>query len=138
MAFELVIHGGGKMGEALLGGLLRAGWAQAERLAVVEPVEARAEELVARYPGVTVAADQPGAARGVVIAVKPGDVDAACRAAGSAGCDRLLSIAAGVPTASLEAAVGGVGAKVAVVRAMPNTPALIGAGAAAIAPGAAA
>ncbi len=138
MAFELVIHGGGKMGEALLGGLLRAGWAQPEALAVVEPVEARAEELAARYPGVTVADGQPGAAHGVVIAVKPGDVDAACRAAGDAGCDRLLSIAAGVPTASLEAAVGGVGAKVAVVRAMPNTPALIGAGAAAIAPGAAA
>src|SRR5262249_11589490 len=62
---------------------------------------------------------------------KPGDVDAACSAVVAAGCGRVLSIAAGVPLARLEAAVG----DVPVVRAMPNTPALVGAGAAAIAGG---
>jgi pyrroline-5-carboxylate reductase len=52
----------------------------------------------------------------------------------AAGCDRLLSIAAGVTIATLEDALGGP-ESVRVVRAMPNTAALVGAGAAAIAPG---
>jgi pyrroline-5-carboxylate reductase len=67
-----------------------------------------------------------------VIAVKPGDVPDACRAVAAAGTKRVLSIAAGVTLATLEAAVG---PGVPVVRAMPNTPALVGAGAAAIAAG---
>jgi pyrroline-5-carboxylate reductase len=64
--------------------------------------------------------------------VKPGDVEVACRALAGAGVTRVLSIAAGVSLARLEEWLG---AGVAVVRAMPNTAALIGAGAAAIAPG---
>jgi len=64
--------------------------------------------------------------------VKPDDVESACAAMAAAGCDRVLSIAAGVTLARLEKALGG---DVPVVRAMPNTPALVGAGAAAIAPG---
>ena len=75
------------------------------------------------------------AADGAVIAVKPGDVPAACAALAEAGVERVLSIAAGVPTARLEA---GLAPGAAVVRAMPNTPALVGAGAAAIAGGSAA
>jgi pyrroline-5-carboxylate reductase len=98
---------------------------------VAEKVAARREELAGRYPGLVVSADVVGA-EGAVIAVKPGDVADACRAVGAAGVERVLSIAAGVTLASLEAAVGG---GVPVVRAMPNTPALVGAGAAAIAPG---
>src|SRR5207248_130536 len=62
----------------------------------------------------------------------PGDVEAACRAAAVAGVKRALSIAAGVPLAKLE---DWLGAGVPVVRAMPNTPALVGAGAAAVAAG---
>jgi pyrroline-5-carboxylate reductase len=64
--------------------------------------------------------------------VKPGDVPAACRAVAEAGTDRVLSIAAGVTVATLE---GALAPGTAVVRAMPNTPALVGVGAAAIAPG---
>src|SRR5213079_1370033 len=71
-------------------------------------------------------------AAGALIAVKPGDVEAACHAAAAAGVARVLSIAAGVRLAQLESHVG---AGIPVVRAMPNTPALVGAGAAAIAPG---
>ena len=70
-----------------------------------------------------------------MVAVKPGDVEAACRAIGSSGAVRVLSIAAGVPLARLE---GWLPEATPVVRAMPNTPALVGAGAAAIAPGRAA
>jgi pyrroline-5-carboxylate reductase len=124
---ELVIVGGGKMGEALLGGLLAAG-RDAASLAVVEPIGARRAELAEAFPGVAVSAEPVGA-DGAVIAVKPADVPAAI---GATKARRVLSIAAGVTIATLEAAAG---AGVPVVRAMPNTPALVGAGAAAIAGG---
>src|SRR5688572_1950460 len=122
------------MGEALLAGLIRADWAPVEELAVAEKVAARRDELAGAYPGLIVV-DEPVACDGAVVAVKPGDVGSACAAVAAAGCDRVLSIAAGVTVAGLEAALG---AGVPVVRAMPNTPALVGAGAAAIAGGSAA
>lgn len=134
---DLVMLGGGKMGEALLGGLLDAGWATAERLAVVEKLEARAEELRHRFPGVTVSSE-PLPAPAAVLAVKPGDITAAAGALaglGERGPRRVLSIAAGITLGALEACFD---PSVAVVRAMPNTPALVGRGAAAIAAGRAA
>ena len=118
------------MGEALVGGLLAAG-RPAESLAVVEPVGSRRRELEARFPGVAVS-ERAVQADGIVLAVKPGAVPATARAAGDAGCRRVLSIAAGVTIAALEAALP---AGTPVVRAMPNTPALVGAGAAAVAAG---
>jgi pyrroline-5-carboxylate reductase len=127
---RLAVLGGGRMGEALVAGLLAAGWAQPGDIAVVEKVAARRQELAKAYPGLQVL-DAAEPAQGAVIAVKPGDVQAACQSvAGHA--DRVLSIAAGVPLAKLE---GWIGAGTPVVRAMPNTPALVGAGASAIAPG---
>ena len=125
---ELVVVGGGKMGEALLAGLLAAKWAEPDELAVVEAVAGRRAELADRFPGVTVSAE-PVAADGAVIAVKPADVGAVCASLSST---RVLSIAAGVKIATIEAALA---RPVAVVRAMPNTAALVGAGAAAIAAG---
>ena len=122
------------MGEALLGGLLAAGWAKPGELAVVEVVADRRDALRAAFPGVDVR-DAVTAADGAVVAVKPNDVATACAALAEAGVVRVLSIAAGVPTARLEA---GLAPGAAVVRAMPNTPALVGAGAAAIAGGTAA
>ncbi|MCU1463387.1 MAG: proC [Acidimicrobiales bacterium] len=119
------------MGEALLAGLLAATWAEPGDFAVVEPIAARRRQLTKAHPGVAVGADPP-ATEGAVIAVKPGDVEPACRAVGDAGVRRVLSIAAGVPTSALE---GWLPAGTPVVRAMPNTPALVGAGAAAIAAG---
>lgn len=136
---KLMLLGGGKMGEALAGGLLSNGWARAEEVTVVEPYEARRKDLASRYPGlsltenVQVALDaEGGVPEGAVIAVKPADTEAACRDLAPARVARVLSIAAGVTTSSLE---GWLGAGTAVVRAMPNTPALVGAGAAAIAGG---
>jgi pyrroline-5-carboxylate reductase len=131
---KLVIAGGGKMGEALLAGLITAGWALSGEIAVVEPVADRRSQLAAKYPGVHVS-DAPVAADGAIVAVKPADVVSASTALGHAGCRRVLSIAAGVATATIEAAMP---EGTAVVRAMPNTPALVGAGASAIAGGAAA
>ena len=119
------------MGEALLAGLLSSKWAGAGDLAVVEKLEARRRELEKAFPGVAVV-DEPVAAEGAVIAVKPGDVEEACRSLGTVGVGRVLSIAAGVPLRRLEDALPD---GTPVVRAMPNTPALVGAGAAAISPG---
>jgi pyrroline-5-carboxylate reductase len=128
---KLLIVGGGRMGEALLGGIVAAGTAASE-LAVVEVSAARREALVAAHPGVTVVAE-PVAADAAVLAVKPGYVGETARAVADVGCARVLSVAAGITTAAIEAAIG---RPLPVVRAMPNTPALIGAGAAAISPGA--
>ena len=122
------------MGDALLGGLVTSGWAAPEELAVVEALPARRDELAASRPGVAVLAE-PAPAESVVIAVKPADVGGAVRAAVAAGAGRVLSIAAGVTLADLESSAG---ASVPVVRAMPNTPALVGKGASAIAGGSAA
>jgi pyrroline-5-carboxylate reductase len=129
---RLQIIGGGRMGEALVAGLVAADWAEPEAFRIVEPHEARRAALTAAHPGVAVEAD-PGPADGVVIAVKPGIVPAACEALAGHEVGRVLSIAAGVTLATIEASLP---AGIPVVRAMPNTPALIGAGAAAISPGA--
>jgi pyrroline-5-carboxylate reductase len=126
----LLVVGGGRMGEALLAGLLAAGRA-AEEFVIVEVSAARREELTSAHPDVTIA-DHAVSAAGAVLAVKPADVPAAARAVADVGVRRILSIAAGVTTAAIEQAAG---EPLAVVRAMPNTPALIGAGAAAISPG---
>ena len=134
MSARLVIVGGGRMGEALLAGLLAAEWAGAAELAVAEKAESRRRQLEERFPGVDVGAQAvPG--EGAVIAVKPEDVEAACRGVAEVGAERVLSIAAGVRLGHLESWLG---PDVPVVRAMPNTPALVGAGAAAIAAGTAA
>ena len=127
---KLQVIGGGKMGEALVGGLLRSGTAGADVL-IVEKDPARVDALHAALPEVAVA-DVPAASDGTVLAVKPGDVPAVCAAVAAAGTGRVLSIAAGVTIATLE---GSLDAGTPVIRAMPNTPATVGAGAAAIAPG---
>lgn len=130
-SYTLAIVGGGNMGAALLGGLIKVGWAAPGQLAVVEILPARRAQLAEQFPGVLVTDEIPRC-DAALIAVKPGDVPAAVAAAVAAGAGRVLSIAAGVPLATIEAAAGGA---IPVVRAMPNTPALVGAGAAAIAPG---
>ncbi len=128
---KLQIVGGGKMGEALLAGLLADGWAEPGAFHVVEKVVARREELVARFPGISVGTELESA-DGTVIAVKPADVASVATALSSIGGGRVLSIAAGVTMAALEEACG---PDVAVIRAMPNTPSLVGQGAAAISGG---
>ncbi len=129
----LQVIGGGKMGEALVGGLLRSGTAAADVL-VVEKDAARTEALHDALPGVSVVGE-PAPSQGTLLAVKPGDVPAVCAAVADVGTDRVLSIAAGVTLATLE---GALAPGTPVIRAMPNPPATVGAGAAAIAAGSAA
>jgi len=128
----LAIIGGGNMGAALAGGLLASGFVAPTELVIVEVIAARREQLTTMFPGVTISPliTPCGSA---VIAVKPPDVPAAAQSAVTAGATRVLSIAAGVTIKTLEAACG---SGVAVIRAMPNTPALVGEGASAIAGGA--
>ena len=127
---KLLVKGGGRMGEALVAGLLNAGWSAGD-LGVVEKYENRRSDLTKAFPGVAILADVVEC-EGAVIAVKPPDVAVACRELATVRPARVLSIAAGTPVSALEAALG---PDSRVVRAMPNTPAQIGAGATAIAPG---
>jgi len=127
---ELVFIGGGKMAEALLGGLIATEWAPPAEFGVVEPDAARRSYLAATFPEVQLVDEARGA--DVLIAVKPQHVpDVASSLAGS-GTARVLSIAAGVTIASLE---GWLDDGTRVVRCMPNTPALVGEGAAGLAAG---
>jgi pyrroline-5-carboxylate reductase len=136
MAAKLLVVGGGQMGAAILSGLVSTGWADPGDLAVVEPVPERRAVLALEHEGLAVhEAPAPGQveeAGGAVLAVKPDVAESVLRRLGSAGVTRVLSIVAGMPTQRLESALpdGAV-----VVRAMPNTPALIGAGVSAISGG---
>ena len=119
------------MGSALLAGLISNGWAEASDCAVVERYENTRAALVRRFPGVSVV-DVPEPGESVVIAVKPTDAEQVCRALPARGYDRVLSIAAGLTTEALESWLW---RDARVLRAMPNTPALLGVGASVVAPG---
>ncbi|HEY7629030.1 MAG TPA: pyrroline-5-carboxylate reductase, partial [Ilumatobacteraceae bacterium] len=102
-----------------------------EDLAVVEVIESRRDVLRTMFPGVTISETVPST-EAAVIAVKPHDAPAAATAAAQSGARRILSIAAGVSVDTLERASG---ADIAVIRSIPNTPALLGKGAAAMCAG---
>lgn len=128
MSYELVVIGGGNMGAALLGGMLAAGVVDAGDVAVVEPFASRRDELTDRFPGVAICETVPNCAA-AVLAVKPPDIAQVAAEAAAAGARRVLSVAAGVTTATIREAVGH---DVAVLRTMPNTPALVGEGVSAL------
>lgn len=128
------IIGAGVMGESILAGLLRAGHDPATVL-VGEKRAERAAELTARY-GVRVLANREAAAGAstVLLVVKPGDlVGVLDEVADTLNPGVLVvSLAAGVTLATIEARLP---AGVSAARVMPNTPALIGEGMAALSPG---
>jgi pyrroline-5-carboxylate reductase len=118
------IVGVGAMGEALLSGLLAAGWPPGEISLSVRRPE-RGEDLESRT-GCAVYLDPAAAIENkdiIVIAVKPRDVPSVLELlSGKVGeTTLLLSLAAGVRTETYEAGLG----PIPVVRAMPNTPALV-------------
>lgn len=127
---RLAFVGGGNMARSLIGGLVRRGAAPG-RIAVAEPNAELRERLAADY-GVAVQADGAGAAADaeiIVLAVKPQVMRLVCEALRPIVQQTrplLISIAAGIRLDQLDAWCGG---GLAVVRSMPNTPALIGAGA---------
>jgi pyrroline-5-carboxylate reductase len=125
---NLTFIGGGNMADALAGGLLRRGFAPAE-LRVVEIDEGQRRRIGAKYPGVACFAAPREALREgdvVLFAVKPQQMREAAQGAGLARDRNLvITIAAGITLASLSRWLGGHSR---IVRAMPNTPALIGEG----------
>ncbi|MBT8240884.1 MAG: pyrroline-5-carboxylate reductase [Acidimicrobiia bacterium] len=124
---KLQIVGGGKMGQALLGGLCDR-FAPASELGVVEPDRSTRDAVSDAFPKVAVS-DVPSHGVPTVLAVKPHlAVDVA---AALPPIPQLLSVCAGVTTSQLEAVTSA-----AVVRCMPNTPALVRYGASAVAVGA--
>lgn len=128
---SVCILGAGNMGRALVGGLLRSG-TRPEQLTVGEKNVA-ARETLARDFGVSASADNAPAAAGaavVVLAVKPQDALTTLAGLGELFARQrprplVVSVAAGVRIAALQSACG---AGIGVVRAMPNRPALVGAG----------
>lgn len=130
----IAIVGAGKMGEALLAGFLHSGYAPDEVL-VTEPRREHALELQQQF-GVEPVDVRTAAHRAetLVLAVKPQDIAALLdELADVVGPHHLvISVAAGVTTTVVEKHLGG---DVAVIRAMPNTPALRGVGMTALAGG---
>ncbi|MEO8677287.1 MAG: pyrroline-5-carboxylate reductase [Casimicrobiaceae bacterium] len=128
--------GGGNMATALAGGMVARG-ARPDEIRIVEPLAAQREKLRARFPGAGMHPECDVAAiEGadlVVFAVKPQQMKDAARAVaphlGRAPETVVLSIAAGIRGADLARWLGG---HARIVRAMPNTPALIGKGISAI------
>ncbi len=127
----LCVVGGGNMGEAILGGLLDKSWCDAPQIQVVEPRADARRRLEATYGVSTAEATTPSSGSDFLVAVKPQYVASVCRDI-SAQATRVLSVAAGVTITSMESWLG---PNTAVVRAMPNTPALVGLGASGIAGG---
>ncbi len=137
---RIAIIGGGNMGEALLSGLLKAGRPTRE-LVVAEKSSARAGHLSQTYSvRVTDLADAVEDAAFVILAVKPGDVEAvvaeiaaaATTAEGNTVEQVLISVIAGMTTGFYESRLP---AGFPVIRVMPNAPALVGAGVSALAAG---
>ncbi|MFT3876781.1 MAG: pyrroline-5-carboxylate reductase [Propioniciclava sp.] len=132
---RVAVIGTGMMGEALMAGMLAAGWAPADIVGADRRAE-RCRELEQKY-GIATATDSAAAVEGaavVLILVKPQDVGSVLPEIGPQLADGavVVSLCAGVTLATLQA---GLPAGTPVVRVMPNTPALVGQGMAALSPG---
>jgi pyrroline-5-carboxylate reductase len=130
---RIAVLGAGKMGGILVQAFLRAGLFPREHVVATVAHEHRAESLSEHF-GITVTTDNLKAAQGadvILLGVKPQQMADVVRgiAPGLAPGKLLISFAASVKTSAIEEAAGG---KVSVIRAMPNTPAMVGAGATAI------
>jgi pyrroline-5-carboxylate reductase len=131
---RIAIIGGGRIGEALLSGLLSSGVSD---LVVTSRTDARVATLRERH-GVEATTSNGDAVAGaglVVVAVKPQDIDVLLAEIGPLLTPEqtVLSVAAAIPTAHIEERIAD---GVPVVRAMPNAPSVVHEGMAGIAPGA--
>ena len=135
---RLAVLGAGNIGGALVGGLLRGEDLAADRITATRRSDAGRAALRARFPGIGVSADNGAAVREatlVLVSVKPQNAAhlfAEIRAALPPEA-LVISTLAGVGTEALAMALG---AEQPIVRAMPNTPALVDEAATALAPGA--
>jgi pyrroline-5-carboxylate reductase len=131
---RIAIIGGGRIGEALLSGLLSSGWSD---IVVTSRREERVAELRERHDVEATTSNHDAVARAaiVVVAVKPQDIDALLAEIGPllTTMQTVLSIAAAITTKRIEAQIAD---GVPVVRAMPNSASTVHEGMAGIAPGA--
>lgn len=136
---KIGLIGCGKMGAALLRGVAAALRREGIEAALSDKVESAAESLAGKLKcKVTTGSPSQvaGASEVLLLAVKPGDMKPLCKTLCKVPGERLyLSVAAGISIADLE---GWLGKKQRVIRSMPNTPALVGQGAAAFSRGASA
>jgi pyrroline-5-carboxylate reductase len=133
---RLAVLGGGKMGEALLAGLLASGWRRPEDIVVTARSSTRLGHLEALYK-VETSTDNATAIAGaeiIVLAVKPQDIEALLSDVSThiGPQQTVLSVVAAIPTAFIEARLS---EPAPVVRAMPNTPSVVHEGMAGIAAG---
>ena len=136
MSRKIAILGGGRIGEALLSGLLSSGWRETSEVVVTSRGAERVAELQERY-GVAATDDNPGAVTGaglVVVAVKPQDIDSLLTQIGTHLTveQTVVSVAAAITTTHIEERIAD---GVPVVRAMPNAPATVHEGMAGISAG---
>ena len=134
---RLAVLGAGKIGEALIRGLLSSDWRKPSEIVATGRREERIAELAAAY-GIETTLSNANAVSGssvVVIAVKPQDFEVLLGEVGGllSPEQTVLSIAAAIPTATIESRVA---AGVPVVRAMPNTPSTVHEGIAGVCAGA--
>jgi pyrroline-5-carboxylate reductase len=134
---RLAILGAGKIGEALVSGLLSSEWRRPEEIVVTARRPERLDELRERY-GVQATDSNTEAVSGaavVLIAVKPQDIEALLGEVGGVLTTEqtVLTIAAAIPTAAIERLLG---PGVPVVRAMPNSPSTVHEGIAGLCAGA--
>ena len=132
---KLGVIGCGKMGRALVGGILGAGLCRAEDTLVFDSYPS-ASEAMAEELGVRVAGDNAGVVDGsdvILLCTKPQGFGTMLGELGGSRDRLLISIAAGIRLAAIEEATGG---RHRVIRVMPNTPALVGKGASGYALGA--
>ncbi|MBC8318031.1 MAG: pyrroline-5-carboxylate reductase [Desulfobulbaceae bacterium] len=127
--------GGGKMAEALIKGIVQSGLADSGQIMVVEPVSGRRQELEEAYCVSATANSEDTADCGIIIlAVKPQIMDAVLDGLNNFISEKhlVISIAAGITISFIEERLSR-GCRV--VRVMPNTPALVLEGAAALSGG---
>lgn len=130
MDVKLMLVGAGRMGTALLEGIFNAGLMTPDQVVVIDKQKAALEKLQQNYPNLLID-NHPGCfAEAAIIAVKPSDVQAVCSSIKELKIPRVLSIAAGIPIAKLQNWIAP--SPAVVIRAMPNTAALIGQSASAI------
>lgn len=134
---RIAVLGAGRIGEALIAGLLSSGWREPAELSASSRREERVAELVERY-GIQATTSNVEAASGatlVVLSVKPQDIEALLGEIGTAVRPEqtVLTIAAATPTATVERYLAD---GVPVVRAMPNTPSTVHEGIAGLCAGA--
>jgi pyrroline-5-carboxylate reductase len=129
----LTFIGGGNMASSLIGGLIADGWDPA-RIRVADTSTQRLQQLAEQFPIITTTSNSDAAdhANVIVLAVKPQIIKSVAQELADSVSQQqplVISIAAGIPAAALG---NWLGKPIAIVRTMPNTPAMVQSGATAL------